>query len=57
MVNCFFKQVVLSPFDRVAIGGELLLFRWKALVTPDTGPPPSAEEAVMEFKKVIQVKN
>lgn len=48
-------QVVLSPYDRVAIGGELLLFKWKALETKDTGPIPTAEEAVMEFKRAIQV--
>lgn len=48
-------QVVLAPYDRVAIGGELLLFKWKALETPDAGPIPTAEEAVMEFKRAIQV--
>lgn len=48
-------QVVLAPHDRVGIGGELLLFRWKELVTADTPPPPGAEEAVMEFKKAMQV--
>lgn len=48
-------QAVLSIYDRVAIGGELLLFRWKALRTPDTCPPPTAEAAVMEFKKAMQV--
>lgn len=49
-------QVVLAPYDRVAIGGELLLFKWKQLETPDAGPIPTAEEAVMEFKRAIQVK-
>ncbi|CAM9753590.1 unnamed protein product, partial [Sphacelaria rigidula] len=49
------EKVVLAPYDRVAIGGELLLFRWKELVNADTPPPPSAEEAVMEFKKALQV--
>ncbi len=48
-------QVILAPYDRVAIGGELLLFKWKALETKDTGPIPTAEEAVMEFKRAIQV--
>lgn len=48
-------QVVLAPYDRVAIGGELLLFKWRALETPGAGPIPTAEEAVMEFKRAIQV--
>lgn len=48
-------QVVLAPYDRVVMGAELLLFRWKALVSADTPPPPSAEEAVMEFKEALQV--
>eukprot|EP00903_Cladosiphon_okamuranus_P005356 g5351.t1 len=50
------EQVVLAPYDRVAIGGELLLFKWKALETPDAGPIPTAEEAVMEFKRAIQAR-
>lgn len=49
------EQVVLAPYDRVAIGGELLLFKWKALQTEDAGPIPTAEQAVMEFKRATQV--
>lgn len=48
-------QAVLAPYDRVAIGGELLLFKWKALETSNAGPIPTAEEAVMEFKRAMQV--
>ncbi|CBJ27270.1 conserved unknown protein [Ectocarpus siliculosus] len=51
------EQVVLALYDRVAIGGELLLFKWKALETPKAGPPPTAEEAVMEFKKAMQARS
>lgn len=48
-------QIVLKPYDRVGIGGELLLFRWKAIETPESGPILTAEAAVMEFKKSMQV--
>lgn len=48
--------MVLAPFDRVAIGGELLLFRWKEAETADIGPPPTAEAAVLEFKRAMQVE-
>ena len=48
-------QVVLAPYDRVGIGGELLLFRWKAIETSESGPILTAEAAVMEFKKSMQV--
>lgn len=48
-------QIVLAPYDRVGIGGELLLFRWKAIETPESGPILTAEAAVMEFKKSMQV--
>lgn len=53
--RAYLRQVVLSLFDRVAIGSELLLFRWKQLETTETGSPPSAEMAVMEFKRALQV--
>ncbi|CAM9275513.1 unnamed protein product [Scytosiphon promiscuus] len=51
------EQVVLAPYDRVAIGGELLLFKWKALQTQETGSAPTAEQAVMEFKRATQARS
>ncbi|CAM9270968.1 unnamed protein product, partial [Hapterophycus canaliculatus] len=51
------EQVILAPYDRVGIGGELLLFKWKALQTEDAGPVPTAEQAVMEFKRATQARS
>ncbi|CAM9272315.1 unnamed protein product [Chrysoparadoxa australica] len=42
----------LQPFDRVALGGELLLFVHPTN-TPDGAEPPSAEEAVEELQAAI----
>lgn len=46
---------VLQPFDRVAIGNELMLFRHPGS-EPD-GEPPSADDAAAEYQAALQSVN
>jgi hypothetical protein len=47
------EKVALHPFDRVIIGGELLLFRHSADPADYEQEPPSAEEAVLEYQRAL----
>ena len=44
------NSVPLSPFDRVALGDQLILFRWPGH-EPEGVEPMSAEDAVAEFQE------
>lgn len=49
------ERLTLRPYDRVAIGGELLLFH-NPVAEADDAEPPSAEEAVQEYQNALNAK-